>query len=61
MLAMGEAPQEPWVFIPLPGSSTPYVGSSELEKQQRIDAAEDARERFSRQHMRGRHGKWSGY
>ena len=56
----GQAVQE-YAFIPLPGSSTPYVGSSELGRQQRLDAADDARERFARQHARGRHGKWSGY
>ena len=56
----GQAVQE-YAFIPLPKPGAVPYGPSELGKQQRLDAADDARERFARQHARVRFGKWSGY
>jgi phage terminase large subunit-like protein len=57
----GQAAHEPWAFIPMPKPGAAPYGRSELGRQQRIDAAEDARGKYSREAMRRRHGRWAGW
>ena len=56
----GQAAEE-YAFIPIPKPGGAPYGPSDLGRQQRIDAAEDAKcERFSRQRIAARHGRWTG-
>ncbi len=49
-----------YAFIPVPrNGATLYVGAGEL-KQQRLDAIEDGRAKYSRERLRARHGRWAG-
>jgi len=41
--------------------AAPYVARGELGKQERLDMIEDAREKYSRDRIRGRWGRWGGY
>ena len=54
-----------YAFIPVRSdkyaAAAPYVARGELGKQERLDAIEDAREKYSRTRLRARHGRWAGY
>jgi predicted phage terminase large subunit-like protein len=41
--------------------AAPYVARGELGKQERLDAIDDAKAKYSRDRIRGRWGRWSSY
>jgi phage terminase large subunit-like protein len=49
-----------YIFYPIPKPGAAPYGRSELGKQQRLDAQDDARGKYSRERLRGRHGRWAG-
>jgi hypothetical protein len=62
MLAIGEPPHEPWVFIPVPrpGASTSF-GNDGLGKRERESRADDLRADQARQRQRLKHSRFAGY
>jgi hypothetical protein len=50
-----------YAFYPIPKAGAAPYGRSELGKQQRLDAQDDARGKYSRAWQRAKHGRWAGF